>query len=256
MHFPAEDAPLANYNGFQSPAHQRLIFEEFFWLGACDGPSPAGPRAIAKGHGHRNQRPRARSGAHDVAFQADRTRRSACLREIVDDMTGASPMNRLLQGDVGSGKTIVAVQAAIVAIENGYQSAIMVPTEILAEQHARNVKRMLATSPYRVELLTGSLTAARKRELQAAIEAGEVDLVIGTHALIQEGVKFHKLGFVVIDEQHRFGVLQRAELINRGYNPDVLVMTATPIPRSLAMTRLRRSRSVRSSTRCRPAENR
>src|SRR5207302_10253967 len=108
--------------------------------------------------------------------------------------------------------------------------------EILAEQHATNVKRMLAKSPYRVELLSGSLTAARKREIHAAIESGEVDLVIGTHALIQEAVKFQKLGFVVVDEQHRFGVLQRAGLIKRGYNPDVLVMTATPIPRSLVMS--------------------
>ena len=99
-------------------------------------------------------------------------------------------MNRLLQGDVGSGKTIVAVQAAIVAVENGYQAAIMVPTEILAEQHSTNVKRMLAKTPYRVELLTGSLTAARKREIHGAIESGEIDLVIGTHALIQEAVKF------------------------------------------------------------------
>jgi ATP-dependent DNA helicase RecG len=158
------------------------------------------------------------------------------LREIVQDMASSRPMNRLLQGDVGSGKTIVAVQAAIVAIENGYQAAIMVPTEILAEQHARNIKRTLAATPYRVELLMGSLATARKRELHEAIASGEVDLVVGTHALIQESVAFHKLGFVVIDEQHRFGVLQRAELINRGYNPDVLVMTATPIPRSLAMT--------------------
>jgi ATP-dependent DNA helicase RecG len=151
-------------------------------------------------------------------------------------MTSKKPMNRLLQGDVGSGKTIIAIQAAIVAIENGYQAAIMAPTEILAEQHARNVKRMLGATSYRVELLTGSLTAARKRGLQQAISDGEADLVIGTHALIQDAVQFHKLGLVVIDEQHRFGVLQRAELIKRGYNPDTLVMTATPIPRSLAMT--------------------
>jgi len=142
----------------------------------------------------------------------------------------------LLQGDVGSGKTIVAVQAAIVAIENGYQAAIMAPTEILAEQHARTVKRLTEKTSYRVELLTGSLSAARKRQLQAEIESGEVDLAIGTHALIQEAVRFHKLGFVVIDEQHRFGVMQRAEMIRRGYNPDVLVMTATPIPRSLVMS--------------------
>jgi ATP-dependent DNA helicase RecG len=124
----------------------------------------------------------------------------------------------------------------IVAVENGYQAALMVPTEILAEQHARNIKRLLARTPYRVELLTGSLKNAEKRHLYDAIAAGEVQIVIGTHALIQEGVTFHRLGLVVIDEQHRFGVLQRAELIRRGYNPDVLVMTATPIPRSLAMT--------------------
>jgi ATP-dependent DNA helicase RecG len=158
------------------------------------------------------------------------------LKEIVDDMTSDKPMNRLLQGDVGSGKTIVAVQAMVIAIENGYQTALMAPTEILAEQHARNIRHWLAKTPYRVELLTGSLKAKEKREVQAAIAAGDVDLVVGTHALIQEAVEFKKLGFVVIDEQHRFGVLQRAELRRRGVNPDVLVVTATPIPRSLAMT--------------------
>jgi ATP-dependent DNA helicase RecG len=158
------------------------------------------------------------------------------LRDIVTDMSSTRPMNRLLQGDVGSGKTVVAVQAAVVAIENGYQAAIMVPTEILAEQHARSMAHMLRPSPYKLELLTGSVTGARKKAAIEAIAAGDVDLVVGTHALIQEGVAFHKLGFVVIDEQHRFGVLQRAELMKRGYSPDVLVMTATPIPRSLAMT--------------------
>jgi ATP-dependent DNA helicase RecG len=112
----------------------------------------------------------------------------------------------------------------------------MAPTEILAEQHARNIKRILARTPYRVELLTGSTKGKKKKELYQAIADGDVDLVVGTHALIQESVEFHKLGLVIIDEQHRFGVLQRAELIKRGYNPDVLVMTATPIPRSLAMT--------------------
>jgi ATP-dependent DNA helicase RecG len=151
-------------------------------------------------------------------------------------MQSDAPMNRLLQGDVGSGKTIVALEAMLAAMENGYQTALMVPTEILAEQHARNVKRILARTPYRVELLTGSLRAAEKRKLHQAIAAGEVHAIIGTHALIQEAVQFYKLGLIVIDEQHRFGVLQRAELRARGFNPDVLVMTATPIPRSLAMT--------------------
>jgi ATP-dependent DNA helicase RecG len=235
IHFPAEDAPLALYNEFKSPAHQRLIFEEFFWLGLAMGLRRQGREQSPKGT-IIEINDRVRDAVRAVLPFKPTNAQKRVLAEIVRDMTGASPMNRLLQGDVGSGKTIVAVQAAIVAVENGYQAAIMVPTEILAEQHARNVKRMLAAAPYRVELLTGSVSAARKRELHAAIEAGEVDLVIGTHALIQEGVNFSKLGFVVIDEQHRFGVLQRAELMNRGYNPDVLVMTATPIPRSLAMS--------------------
>ncbi|HVG21296.1 MAG TPA: ATP-dependent DNA helicase RecG [Blastocatellia bacterium] len=235
IHFPAEDAPLALYNEFKSPAHRRLIFEEFFWLALAMGLRRQGREQSPKGTVIEID-DRVRDAVRAVLPFKPTNAQKRVLAEIVRDMTGTSPMNRLLQGDVGSGKTIVAVQAAIVAIENGYQAAIMVPTEILAEQHARNVKRMLAAAPYRVELLTGSLGAARKRELHAAIEAGEVDLVIGTHALIQEGVNFSKLGFVVIDEQHRFGVLQRAELMNRGYNPDVLVMTATPIPRSLAMS--------------------
>src|SRR5207302_7881903 len=133
-------------------------------------------------------------------------------------------------------KTIVALISMLTAMENGYQTALMVPTEILAEQHARNIKRILARSPYRIESLSGSMKSADKKRLHQAIATGEVHSVIGTHALIQEAVKFEKLGLIVIDEQHRFGVMQRAELRARGMNPDVLVMTATPIPRSLAMT--------------------
>jgi ATP-dependent DNA helicase RecG len=235
LHFPAEDAPLKLYNEFQSPAHRRLIFEEFFWLGLAMGLRRQGREQSPKGT-IIEVNDRVRNAVRSVLPFKPTGAQKRVLREIVDDMISTKPMNRLLQGDVGSGKTIVALQSSIVAMENGYQSAIMVPTEILAEQHARNAKRILASTQYRVELLTGSLTTARKRELHAVIEAGEVDLLIGTHALIQEGVHFQKLGFVVIDEQHRFGVLQRAELMNRGYNPDVLVMTATPIPRSLAMT--------------------
>ncbi|HEU5131838.1 MAG TPA: ATP-dependent DNA helicase RecG, partial [Pyrinomonadaceae bacterium] len=157
-------------------------------------------------------------------------------RQIFSDMQSSAPMNRLLQGDVGSGKTIVAVVAMLAAMENNLQTALMAPTEILAEQHARSIKRLLAKTPYRVELLTGSLRAAEKRHLQNALKEGEVHACVGTQALIQEAVTFEKLGLVVIDEQHRFGVMQRAELRARGLNPDVLVMTATPIPRSLAMT--------------------
>lgn len=235
IHFPAEDAPLDLYNRFASPAHQRLIFEEFFWLSLAMGLRRQGREQSPKGTVI-EVNDRVRNAVRSVLPFKPTGAQKRVLAEIVKDMTSQKPMNRLLQGDVGSGKTIVAVQAAIVAIENGYQAAIMVPTEILAEQHSTNVKRMLARTPYRVELLTGSLTAGRKREIHAAIESGEIDLVIGTHALIQEAVKFQKLGFVVVDEQHRFGVLQRAGLIKRGYNPDVLVMTATPIPRSLVMS--------------------
>ena len=234
-HFPAEDVPVEVYDRFESPAHRRLIFEEFFWLVLGMGLKRQGREQSPKGTAI-EVNDRVRDAVRAILPFKPTNAQKRVMREIVADLTSSKPMNRLLQGDVGSGKTIVAVQTAIVAIENGYQTAIMAPTEILAEQHARNVKRILAQTPYQVELLTGSLRSSRKRELHRAIAEGEVDLVVGTHALIQEAVQFHKLGLVVIDEQHRFGVLQRAELIKRGYNPDTLVMTATPIPRSLAMT--------------------
>jgi ATP-dependent DNA helicase RecG len=235
IHFPSEDVPLAEYEIARSPAHLRLIFEEFFWVAL----------ALAVRRAERVKEPKGavveldervrRSLAEVLPFELTAAQ-ERCVRRILDDMTSDAPMNRLLQGDVGSGKTIVALLAMLAALENGYQAALMAPTEILAEQHARNIKRMLARTPYRVELLTGSLRAAEKRRLHKDIAAGEVNLCVGTHALIQEAVEFVKLGIVVIDEQHRFGVLQRAALRERGYNPDVLVMTATPIPRSLAMT--------------------
>lgn len=235
IHFPADEEPLQDYNEARSPAHRRLIFEEFLLLQLALGIRRQERETAPKGTVIRVD-DRIRQIVRDVLpFRLTPGQKQA-LRQIIADMCSSRPMNRLLQGDVGSGKTIVAVLAMIVAVENGYQAALMVPTEILAEQHARNIKRLLARTPYRVELLTGSLKNAEKRDLYDAIAAGEVQIVIGTHALIQEGVTFHKLGLVVIDEQHRFGVLQRAELIRRGYNPDVLVMTATPIPRSLAMT--------------------
>ncbi|MFN2413448.1 MAG: ATP-dependent DNA helicase RecG, partial [Pyrinomonadaceae bacterium] len=142
----------------------------------------------------------------------------------------------LIQGDVGSGKTIVALIAMFAVAENGYQAALMAPTEILAEQHARNASRIFAQSGYQVALLKGSMKAAEKRKITSSIASGDVQIVVGTHAVIQESVKFNRLGLAVIDEQHRFGVMQRSALRALGYNPDVLVMTATPIPRSLAMT--------------------
>src|SRR5262249_42496178 len=235
VHFPADDASIEIYNNFQSPAHRRLIFEEFFWLSLAMGLRRENRERSLKGTAIAID-DRIRHAVRDILPFKPTGAQKRVLKKIVTDMSGPRPMNRLLQGDVGSGKTIVAVQAAIVAIENGYQSAIMAPTELLAEQHSANVKRLLAKTSHRVELLSGSLSAARKRSIRSAIESGEVDLVIGTHALIQEGVQFQKLGLVVIDEQHRFGVMQRAGLIRLGYNPDVLVMSATPIPRSLVMS--------------------
>ncbi len=145
-------------------------------------------------------------------------------------------MNRLLQGDVGAGKTIVALIAAVVAMENRFQVAFMAPTEILADQHYLTIRRLLDASRFRVASLTGSIGAARRREVMAELASGAVNLVVGTHALAEEAVAFRELGLVVIDEQHRFGVMQRATLRAKGVNPDVLVMTATPIPRTLALT--------------------
>jgi ATP-dependent DNA helicase RecG len=235
IHFPSESASLEEYERSRSPAHRRLIFEDFFWLAL----------GLLVKRGLRITEPK---GARMKIDQAMKLRIKSVLpfklteaqrrvvKEIFRDLQSDAPMNRLLQGDVGSGKTIVALIAMLAAMENGYQTALMAPTEILAEQHARNLKRLLARSPFRVELLTGSLRTAEKRRLQSDLAAGDIHTCIGTQALIQEAVSFQKLGLAIIDEQHRFGVLQRAELRARGFNPDVLVMTATPIPRSLAMT--------------------
>jgi ATP-dependent DNA helicase RecG len=160
------------------------------------------------------------------------------LKDIAGDMAQSSPMRRLLQGDVGSGKTIVAFEAAIVAMENGYQAAMMAPTEILATQHYLSARRILEPAGYRVVLLTGSLDEERKRAIRNHVARGDAQMVIGTHALLQDKVEFERLGLVIVDEQHRFGVMQRMKLMrkNSELQPDVLVMTATPIPRTLALT--------------------
>jgi ATP-dependent DNA helicase RecG len=156
--------------------------------------------------------------------------------EIAADMASPVPMNRLVQGDVGSGKTAVAMAAMAIAAKNGYQAALMAPTEILAEQHLHGVRARLEEMGIRVDLLTGSRPAREKAAVKERVAAGETGVVVGTHALIQEGVTFHRLGLAIIDEQHRFGVLQRAALTDKGTRPDVLVMTATPIPRTLTLT--------------------
>jgi ATP-dependent DNA helicase RecG len=235
IHFPPEDASIFEYETARSRAHLRLIFEEFFWVSF----------ALQLKRGDRKKEPKGTLiEINDVIYGRINAllpftltgAQERVVKRIFDDMQSDAPMNRLVQGDVGSGKTIVAFLAMFAAMENGYQTALMAPTEILAEQHARNAKRIFADTPYRVELLIGSLRAAEKRKAQKDIASGEIHAVIGTHAVIQDAVEFEKLGLAVVDEQHRFGVLQRAQLRERGFNPDILVMTATPIPRSLAMT--------------------
>lgn len=235
IHFPPENSLISEYAMARSNAHKRLIFEEFFWVSF----------ALQLKRGDRTKEPKGTiieispKTFERIEKLLPFTLTNAQQRvidRIFDDMQSNAPMNRLVQGDVGSGKTIVAFLAMFAAMENGYQSALMAPTEILAEQHARNAKKLFADTPYKVDLLVGSLKASEKRKVQKAIADGEIHAVIGTHAIIQDAVEFEKLGLAVVDEQHRFGVLQRAELRARGYNPDILVMTATPIPRSLAMT--------------------
>jgi ATP-dependent DNA helicase RecG len=235
IHFPPQDVSMADYEISRSRAHLRMIFEDFFWVAFAIGLKRGQRVKEIKDATVLINKPVKDRIASIMPFKLTRAQRKVTA-QIFNDMQSTAPMNRLLQGDVGSGKTIVAVVAMIAAMENDLQTALMAPTEILAEQHARSIKRLLARTPYRVELLTGSVRAAEKRRLQTALTSGEIHACIGTQALIQEAVAFARLGLVVIDEQHRFGVMQRAELRSRGLNPDVLVMTATPIPRSLAMT--------------------
>ena len=234
-HFPANATPIDALNSFRTPAQRRLVFEDFFVF-------QTGLALRRQENAQVRKRlvctvdDRIRQRAREVLpFKLTPGQRDA-LAEIVADMQRAWPMQRLLQGDVGAGKTIVAILAAVVAMENGFQVAVMAPTEILAEQHYRTIVKVLDGKPYRVALLSGRVTAATRRELLPAIERGEINLVVGTQALVQEHVKFKSLALVVIDEQHRFGVVQRGTLAAKGDNPDVLVMTATPIPRTLALT--------------------
>ena len=243
VHWPEAGESLADLQSSRTPAHIRLIFEELFF--------------IELGLELKRRQQKTQTG---IAFRLDDRVRQAIkkilpfhptvaqkrvLKEIADDMQKPYPMRRLLQGDVGSGKTIIGFQAAIIAIENGCQVALMAPTEILAQQHYFSARRILENAGYRIVLLTGSLEADRKREIRRHIAQGDAQLVIGTHALLEEKVEFAKPGLVIVDEQHRFGVLQRLKLMKKSgegsddknpAEPDVLVMTATPIPRTLALT--------------------
>lgn len=247
VHFPEAGTAMVQLMSATTPGQQRLIFEELFYL--------------ELGLELKRRRMRERAGTQFVTNVQVReaikrilpfhptAAQKRVLGEIAADMRRTQPMRRLLQGDVGSGKTIVAMQAALVAIENGYQAALMAPTEILATQHYLSARKLLGDAisphtgkPYRVTLLTGSLDEATKREGRGRIFRGETDLAIGTHALIEDKVEFANLGLVIVDEQHRFGVQQRFKLMRKPnaeglqQEPDVLVMTATPIPRTLALT--------------------
>ena len=234
-HFPAQGTSMEDLERCRTPAQRRLIFEEFFvfQLGLAlrrrATASARKPRTI-----HVDERIR-RAALDVLPFRLTGDQRQA-LKEIVGDLTRDRPMNRLLQGDVGSGKTIVALLAALVAMENSLQVAVMSPTELLAEQHHLNIARILGPARCEVVLLTGTLAARARRDAWDRLAAGRAQLAVGTHALMQDAVRFKELGLVIIDEQHRFGVIQRAALRRKGVQPDVLVMTATPIPRTLALT--------------------
>lgn len=218
-----------------SPAHKRMIFEELFQAQVGVGLVRETRTRVLKERKLRLSE-NVRQAIKKILPFHPTTAQKRVLKEIAEDMCAPRPMSRLLQGDVGSGKTIVAAQAAIIAAENGYQTAIMAPTEILAEQHYFNFCRLLAPLRYPMDILKGSLSTKERRAALERIQSGETRIAIGTHALIQEGVEFRNLALVVIDEQHRFGVIQRNVLKSKGKLPDTLVMTATPIPRSLALT--------------------
>jgi len=233
-HFPPPEADLRLLNAFRSPDQIRLIFEEFFWLECGITLKRRNARTLPGIAFAIDDRIRARVKAM-LPFKPTGAQKRV-IQEIAADMKTARPMNRLLQGDVGSGKTIVAAEAAVIALENGYQVAVLAPTEILASQHGFYFKQILSKLGYVVALLTGSFSSREKGQLKKLVAEGLVHVVIGTHALLEKDVEFRKLGLAIIDEQHRFGVLQRLGMTQKGVHPDVLVMTATPIPRTLAMT--------------------
>lgn len=234
LHFPPADSDLRLLNAFRSPAQYRLIFEEFFWL-ECGLELKRAKARLYPGIAFELSS-RARERILEMLPFKPTGAQKRVLKEIADAMARPHPMYRLLQGDVGSGKTLVAAEAAIVAIENGYQVAVLAPTEILATQHYLYFKKLFQKLDYVTILLTGSNTPREKAQLRKLAAHGLAKVVVGTHALLEPDVEFHKLGLAIVDEQHRFGVEQRQKLMEKGSHPDVLVMTATPIPRTLALT--------------------
>ncbi len=234
-HFPSKELDIAVLNRGMSPAHRRLSFEELFTLELGLSLKKHGVALEKKGISFRDAGVLEAALRKNILFTLTNAQERV-IAEIKKDMTAGRPMNRLVQGDVGCGKTIVAMIASLMAVENGYQACIMAPTEILAEQHYKNISALALSLDIAVRSLTGRIRKKEKDMLLSEIESGSAQIVVGTHALIEQNVKFHRLGLAVIDEQHRFGVMQRSTLTSKGYEPDVLVMTATPIPRTLALT--------------------
>jgi len=234
VHFPPDEESLELLNLQRSEGHRRIIFDEFFFLELGMALKRRG-MALEPGISFQTKGALAQRLLDLLSFQLTRAQQRV-WDEIRRDLERPHPMNRLIQGDVGSGKTVVALLACLDVIECGYQAAIMAPTEVLAEQHYLNLHRWVEPLGVDIALLTSSMKGSEKEDLYSRIKKGEVQLVIGTHAVIQEAVEFHRLGLAIIDEQHKFGVVQRGLLKKKGERPDVLVMTATPIPRTLAMT--------------------
>ena len=232
VHFPSKGTDIQKLRDFRTDWQKRLIFDEFFVLELA---LALRRRGIKKNTGisFKVKKEWLDLLASKIPFELTNAQKRV-IEEILDDMQKSEPMSRLIQGDVGSGKTIVAFYVAVICMMNGYQAAIMAPTEILAEQHYKNFQKLFG-SHFNAELLVSSIPKNQKQKIKQELEKGDVAFLIGTHAVIQDDVKFKNLGLIIVDEQHRFGVEQRLNLVNKG-NPDVLVMTATPIPRTLAMT--------------------
>ncbi|HWW51468.1 MAG TPA: ATP-dependent DNA helicase RecG [Verrucomicrobiae bacterium] len=234
-HFPPKDENLELLNSFGSRAQARLIFEDFFYYQLALALRRRYDRRLP-GIAMRVREPKVREALKRILPFKPTAAQKRVLGEIARDLERPLPMHRLLEGDVGSGKTIVAFETASIVIENGCQVALMAPTEILASQHFLSARRIFKNVGYGIELIVGGRKRAEKEGVLERIEKGDAQMVVGTHALIEDPVKFHKLGLVIVDEQHRFGVIQRKRLIEKGTSPHVLVMTATPIPRTLALT--------------------
>jgi ATP-dependent DNA helicase RecG len=235
VHFPTREKDLGTLNRGMSAAHRRLSFEELFILELGLALKKQGVVTEKKGISFKTETTLEAVLRKSLPFRLT-SAQERVIEEIKGDMASDHPMNRLVQGDVGCGKTVVALLACFIVVANGYQACLMAPTEILAEQHFRSITKLSGHLDVRVRLLTGSLKKKEREQIIEEIAAGDAQIVIGTHALIEQDVRFHALGLAIIDEQHRFGVLQRSTLTSKGYAPDVLIMTATPIPRTLALT--------------------